>query len=65
MSNKFSMTRLKIAIDASGLKQRWLAKEIGIDPSLLSRYVGGYRPTPPGVVKALAKVLKVKQSDLV
>jgi hypothetical protein len=58
------MTKLKKAILASGLKQKWIAARIGMDCTQLSHYVIGDHPTPPRVIKAVAKLLKVSQKSL-
>jgi|WetSurMetagenome_2_1015567.scaffolds.fasta_scaffold1325939_2 transcriptional regulator with XRE-family HTH domain len=58
------ITRLKFAMDASGYKQDHIAKKIGIDYTLLSRYAHGARSVPPGVLRAIAKLLKVPVASL-
>jgi transcriptional regulator with XRE-family HTH domain len=58
------MTKLKTAIVASGYKQAWIAAKIGIDQTLLSRYVNGYRDPPPAVLKDIAKLLGVSQQSI-
>ena len=52
------MLKIKLAITNSGYRQNWVAEQIGIDPSLLSRYVSGERSTPEDVIKKVAKLLK-------
>jgi transcriptional regulator with XRE-family HTH domain len=64
MSSTHFMTQLKKIIKARGLKQVWLAERIAVDSSVLSRYISGERPTPPSVLKAIAKVLRVSQASL-
>ena len=58
------ITKLKIAIDASGLKQKHIARKVGIDETLLSRFVQGDREAPDDVIKKIANVLKVPQCQL-
>ena len=58
------ITKLKIAISASGLKQSHIAQKIGIDYSLLSRYVTGERECPDDIIKKISKVLKVPRWQL-
>lgn len=53
------ITRAKLAIDASGLKQVFIAKKLGLDYGLLSRYVSGERKMPENVAKMLSVFLKV------
>ena len=40
---------IKIRVRLAGLQrsQDWLAREIGMDPTLFSRVLRGLRPTPP------------------
>jgi len=58
------ITKLKIAIDASGLKQKHIAKKAGIEATVLSRYVTGDREMDAAALKAIANVLKVPQWSL-
>ncbi|MCP4492358.1 MAG: helix-turn-helix domain-containing protein [Gammaproteobacteria bacterium] len=58
------MTKLKKIIEASGYRQNWVARRIGIDASLLSRYVSGERVAPAAIVRRLAKLLRVSQKSL-
>jgi len=58
------MTRMKLAIEKSGLKQLHIAQKIGIDSTMLSHYVRGERPAPPEVLRAIAKLLKIRQVEI-
>jgi transcriptional regulator with XRE-family HTH domain len=58
------VTRLKVAIIASGLKQTHIARKIGVDYYTLSHYVRGERECPPDVLKAIAIVLGRSPIDL-
>jgi len=58
------ITRLKIAIGESGLTQIHIAKKIGVEHTLFSRYVTGDRAAPNDVIKAVAKVLRVPAANL-
>jgi transcriptional regulator with XRE-family HTH domain len=58
------ITKLKLAISDSGLKQTFIARKIGIDPAVLSKYVTGTRETPVEVIKKISRVLKVPQWNL-
>ena len=58
------ITRLKIEIIDSGLKQKHIAKKIGIDHTLLSKYVTGERELPPNIAKKIAKLLQVSAECL-
>lgn len=58
------ITKLKMAISASGLKQIHIAKKIKVDHTLLSKWVTGEREIPYEMVKKIANVLKVRQGDI-
>lgn len=48
--------KLKEKIEAKGLKQLWVAKQIGISANLLNLYLNGSRPMPAHIeyrIKAL------------
>lgn len=58
------ITKAKIAVDSKGLKQMYVARALGIDYTLLSKYLCGEREMPKDIIKKLAKILKVKASGL-
>jgi transcriptional regulator with XRE-family HTH domain len=58
------MTRLKYVLAESGLKQRHVAKLIGIDETYLSLIVTGDRPLLPDLRRRLAKALRVSQAAI-
>jgi transcriptional regulator with XRE-family HTH domain len=58
------ITKLKIVVDKSGLKQRHLANLVGVDESILSRMIRGVIPMPKDVRKGLAKALRVPVADI-
>lgn len=35
------MTALALAIEESGLRKGWIAEQLGVHPSVLSRWIGG------------------------
>lgn len=39
-----------------GRPARWLARQVGVDPALVSRWLRGYRPIPPDVQARLAEL---------
>jgi plasmid maintenance system antidote protein VapI len=41
-----------------GLLQKWVAREIGIEPSAFSLMVNGEKPIPPDKISPLAKALR-------
>lgn len=58
------MTKLKRAVLNSGMKQKWIAEQIGICEWLLSRYVTGERKLPVHRRRQLAKLLGVAQKEI-
>lgn len=59
------MTVLEIEIEASGLRHRWIAEQLGVSPSHFSRWVSGERRVDAAVHREkLALVLRRKVSDL-
>jgi len=59
------MTKLKKILTDRGIKQVWLADQLGVDPSVISRYVSGQWNMPDDHIKALAKTLHVSQKEIV
>lgn len=55
---------LKLQLWKSGLRQNRLAQLVGIDETLLSRIVNGFREPAPQVRKRIADVLKSDESWL-
>jgi len=49
---------------AQGRTQRWLAAQLGVSESLLSRYLHGHRPMPAHVVRRAAAGLGVPEPFL-
>ena len=56
--------RLKEIIDERGLKQTWLAKQIGIDRSTLSSVVANKKSTNLETAMRIAKVLGLRMEDI-
>lgn len=52
-------------LDARGITQRWLARQIQVDETLLSKYLRGSRRMPDAVLLRCAAVLQVPVSVLV
>lgn len=48
----------------SGMKKKHIAKELGIDPNTLSRYINGKRKISLEMAVELAKILNCKVDDL-
>jgi hypothetical protein len=46
-----------------GRTQIWLAAQLGIDDTLLSRMLAGSRPVPPDVVRALRRITKIDMAQ--
>jgi len=70
MQEKFSQNdtfsyRLKVAIKASGLKQKEIAKKIGVSEITISRYCAGTQVPNSANIQELARVLGVPLSSLI
>ena len=55
---------LRPLIRSRGLKQSWLAAQIGVKTPRFSYMVRGWVPIPPDKAGALAKLLRVRVRDL-
>jgi transcriptional regulator with XRE-family HTH domain len=55
---------LKLQIFKLGIHQNYLAKEVGIAESILSRIIHGYREPSPSERQALAAFLRVEEKWL-
>lgn len=58
------MDRLAALLAARGVKKVWLARELGIDPTLLSHYLSGRRPVPHDFYRRAARALRVRQDSI-
>lgn len=58
------MTQLKRAIEDQGRRQVWVAKQIGVDPQRLHRWVQGQGQVPDKYKVKLSKLLKVPVQKL-
>lgn len=56
--------RIEEILNEKGLKKSFVAKQIGVDPNTLSRWIKGGNMTLANAVK-LADVLGVKVDDLI
>lgn len=55
---------LKLQLWKSGIRQNRLAQLLGIDETMLSRIVNGYRAPSPNLRLAIANVLRCEESWL-
>lgn len=56
--------RLKAKIVDSGLKIKWIAKKVGLDPSILSGIINGYRIPTEAQAKKIAECLGCAVEDI-
>lgn len=56
--------RINEEIIKSGYLKKYVAKEIGVDPNTLSRYINGKRKISLELAVKLAEVLKCEVADL-
>lgn len=59
------MTKLKKAIDKKGLRHDFVAKNIGVINSTMTRYIKGEVKIPALLLKKVAKLLNCNMEDLV
>lgn len=52
---------LRFRLWKAGIRQNQLAKMLGMDESLLSRIVNGYRPASPELRKSISAILKTDE----
>lgn len=58
------MTRLQALITERGIKQRWLADQLGVSKDRMHRWCSGKSAIDPEYIRPLAKLLRVRQKDL-
>ena len=63
-TNQKNYSSVKEMINHSGLKQRFLAKQLGISETMLSHQLAGRRKMNYDNIKQLAKLLRVRVRDL-
>ena len=56
---------LKKLIKQAGVKQYEVAATLGIDESLLSKYIWGARKMPEDAINKLAELLEVNKSEII
>lgn len=56
--------RIAAAIQQQGRRKGWVAEQMGISASYLTRLLNGSRPWPPHLRDAAARVLDVPEDDL-
>jgi transcriptional regulator with XRE-family HTH domain len=57
--SRYRATALDQTIRAQGRRQRWLAAQVGVSESHLSRIVSGEREAPESLARRLSEVLTV------
>lgn len=55
---------LKRVMRAQGRTQRWLADQLGIHETVLSKYANGHRPMSDELVREIARILGVPEDML-
>jgi hypothetical protein len=63
---KTSTTRTKFGelVDSQGRRITWIARSVGVDPSVVSGWCSGYRPVPRQRITELAQLLGVPEESL-
>lgn len=57
-----AVEKLRLYIEGKGIKQIWLAKQLGIDPRQLNSYLKGRESMP---VKYWRKIIEVTQGEII
>ncbi len=58
------LAEVKAEIGRKGLKQREVARKLGITDDLLSKYIRGVRPMPNTIQVKITQILQRKKADL-
>ncbi len=56
---RYRATALGKTLESQGRHQRWLARQIGVSESHLSRVIAGERPLPQSQAEQVARVLAI------
>jgi transcriptional regulator with XRE-family HTH domain len=59
------MNRIKEVLDERGIKQTWLAEQLGKSFNMVNSYVGNRRQPSLEVLYKIAEILKVDVKDLI
>jgi plasmid maintenance system antidote protein VapI len=59
-----NLSRIRDEIDKRGIKHRWLAKQIGVHPTTLSRFLCGKIGLAEEAQEKLFRILKLKPEDV-
>jgi transcriptional regulator with XRE-family HTH domain len=57
-------TGLRRVLQERGIKQRWLARQLGVSDGVIGYWCRGEQPIPREDIAAIAKLLKVRQGDI-
>ena len=60
----YHTTGLRRVLHERGIKQHWLARQLGVSDGVISYWCRGERPIPQETVAVIAKLLKVAQRDI-
>lgn len=58
------MNKIKERLEEKGIKQGWIAKQIGISKTTLSKYVNGNRKIKYETAVKIAELLDCKPDDI-
>ena len=64
MKRKFDNNKLKEIIKSRGLRQNWLAAQIGVDEQTIARYMKGETNPRSAAFGLLIKTLGLSEKDL-
>ncbi len=61
----FQMNRIGIILKEKGLKQNWMAKQLGMSPVMVSLYIKNKRQPKLVTLIKISKILKVDFNSLI
>ena len=62
--NNIQMNRIKEILDKKGIRQTWLAKQLGKSFNMVNAYAQNRRQPPMEVLYKIAEILDVEVADL-
>lgn len=63
--NKFEHEKVREMVKKRGLKLGWVAREIGVHPTTLSRWLNGHSVPEATSLMAIARLLEMRPEDLI
>lgn len=61
---RLNRNKAKLVIKAKGIRQKWLAEQLGCAPNSVSAWLNGHKKPSQPIVIAMASILGVKTEDI-